>query len=195
MDLHSPQFQGFFSIPLDNLPSSPLMLKYLKDHIPDYQNAIVVSPDAGGAKRATDLANFLGVDFALIHKDRTSKREGKGDDLVLVGSVEGRDAIMFDDLADTCLTLTQGAAVLKKHGARHIYAAITHGILSGDSIESIRQSDITEVIVSNTVPQQEHLRSCSKFRVFDISPIFAEAIRRTHNGESISYLFSPTAFE
>jgi ribose-phosphate pyrophosphokinase len=138
------------------------------------------------------MANLLGVDFALIHKDRTSK--GK-DSLVLVGNVEGRDAIMVDDMADTCLTLTQGAAILRRHGARRIYAAIIHGIFSGDSVEQIHQSDISEVIVSNTVPQKDHLQFCPKFKVVDVSPIFAEAIRRTHNGESISYLFNTTAFQ
>lgn len=140
------------------------------------------------------MASLLGVDFALIHKDR-ALQDSEESTLVLVGNVQGRDAIIMDDMADTSLTLTYGAALLKKHGARRIYAAITHGIFSGDSVERIYSSDITEVIVSNTVPQQEHIKSCPKFRVFDVSPIVAEAIRRTHNGESISYLFSPDAFQ
>ena len=145
--------------------------------------------------RATELADTLGVDFALIHKTRTNPDTLEEDTLVLVGNVEGRDAIIMDDMADTCVTLTQGAALLKRKGARKIYASISHGILSGDSIASIEASDIAEIIVSNTVPQQEHQRISNKLCVFDISPILAEAIRRTHNGESISYLFTPNAFQ
>jgi ribose-phosphate pyrophosphokinase len=145
--------------------------------------------------RATELADILGVDFALIHKNRANAGTSEEDILVLVGNVEGRDAIIMDDMADTCVTLTQGAALLKRKGARKIYASISHGIFSGDSIASVEASDIAEIIVSNTVPQQEHQRISDKFRVFDISPILAEAIRRTHNGESISYLFNPDAFQ
>lgn len=154
--------------------------------------------------RGTELANLLGVGFALIHKDRIDEgaddgREGeeggKDDGLVLVGNVKDKIAIMIDDRADTCITLAHGASVLKRYGAKRIYAAVTHGIFSGDSLSKIQNSHICEIITSNTIPQQEHDKESTKVRVFDISPILAEAIRRTHNGESISYLFNPTAFQ
>lgn len=111
-----------------------------------------------------------------------------------MGNVEGRDAIMIDDMADTSGTLTQGAALLKQNGARRIYAAVTHGIFSDDALAKISASHISEVIVSNTVPQTKHALECKKLCVFDMAPLLAEAIRRMHNGESISYLFSPMAF-
>lgn len=192
MDLHNPQLQGFFKIPLDNLPINPLMIKYIASHIADYQSTIVVSPDAGGAKRASALASLLGTDFALIHKTCTSAEEHH---LVLVGSVCDRDVIIIDDMADTTATLVQAACLLKREGAHRIYAAISHGIFSTEeSIKLMNDSDISEIIVSNTVPQNEHAAACHKIRLFDVSPILAEAIRRAHNGESISYLFNPTAF-
>lgn len=142
--------------------------------------------------RATELANLLGTGFALIHKNRD---EDANATVTLVGTVEGKDAIMIDDMADTSGTLTQGAALLKEHGARRIYAAVTHGIFSDEALAKINDSDISNVIVSNTIPQTQHARECPKIRVFDMAPILAEAIRRMHNGESVSYLFSPTAFQ
>lgn len=204
VDLHDPQFQGFFSVPMDNLSASPLIIRFLKEHIPDFRAATIVSPDAGGAKRATEFANLIGVDFALIHRNQprwecsvapsSPPAEADASGATLVGNVQDRDAIIIDDMADTCATLTEAAAVLKRQGARNIYAVITHGIFSDNSLPLIEASEITAVIVSNTIPQAAHLAACQKFRVVDISPILAEAIRRAHNGESISYLFSPQAF-
>lgn len=142
---------------------------------------------------------MLGTDFALIHRTNTRAHSTATDDslsnLVLVGNVQERHAIIVDDMADTMTTLVQGAQILRRHGARKIYAAISHGVFSGDAIAMVNESDISEVIVSNTIPQQKHLVECEKLRVFDVSPILAEAIRRVHNGESISYLFSPAAFQ
>lgn len=140
--------------------------------------------------RAASFADRLNMEFALIHRSRCPVQ--KQETVTLVGNVSGKDVIMLDDMADTCVTLTEGASVLQRQGAKKIYAAITHGLFSGDSLSRIQNSPLSEVIVSNTVPQSA---ACSKIRTFDVSPLLAEAIRRTHNGESISYLFSPDAFQ
>ncbi|KAI8592218.1 phosphoribosyltransferase-like protein [Geranomyces variabilis] len=192
MDLHDPQFQGFFDIPVDNLHGQPLMMKYIKEKIPDYQRAVIVSPDAGGAKRATVIADKLNMDFALIHKER---RVAAGSELILVGDVKDRVCILVDDIADTSFTITRAAALLTKSGATHITALITHAILSGNACERIVNSTIDEVVVSNSVPQDQHMAECGgKLKVFDVAGVFAEAIRRIHNGESVSFLFEETPY-
>ncbi|CAG8593413.1 4469_t:CDS:2 [Diversispora eburnea] len=192
MDLHDPQFQGFFDVPVDNLYSQPLMIKYIKNNISKYENAVIVSPDAGGAKRATAIADKLHMDFALIHKERRSQIQPHKTDLMLVGEVKDKVCILIDDIADTSLTITKAAKVLNANGAKKIYAIITHAILSGDAIKRIQESVIDQVIVSDSIPQEEHMSRCSKIRVFHVASIFAEAVRRIHNGESISALFGRT---
>ncbi|CAG8535311.1 17875_t:CDS:2 [Cetraspora pellucida] len=189
MDLHDPQFQGFFDIPVDNLYGQPLMIKCIKQNIPDWEQAVIVSPDAGGAKRATAIAERLRIDFALIHKERRSQNKPHKADMMLVGDVYGKVCILIDDIADTSYTITKAAKILHENGAQKIYAIITHAILSGDAIQRIQESNIDQIFVSDTVPQDEHLAQCPKINVFNVAPMFAEAIRRTHNGESVSALF------
>ncbi|KAF9177629.1 ribose-phosphate pyrophosphokinase [Haplosporangium sp. Z 767] len=189
MDLHDPQFQGFFDIPVDNLYGQPLMAKYIRERIPNWEDAVVVSPDAGGAKRATVIADKLGMEFALIHKERRQIQAPHKLDMMLVGDVKDKVCILVDDIADTSFTITKAAKVLQLNGAKKIYAIITHAIMSGDAITRIQNSCIDQVIVSNSIPQEEHLAGCSKMKVFNVAPIFAEAIRRIHNGESVSMLF------
>lgn len=207
MDLHDPQYQGFFDIPVDNLYGRPLLKKYIQQNIPNYQHGIVVSPDAGGAKRATAIADSLGMEFALIHKERrpTKITDRQNATMMLVGEVAGKTAILIDDLADTCNTITRAAKLLKKEGASRIYALVTHGVLSGDAIERINASALDKVVVTNTVDQREHCRRCPKLEVLEVGTVFAEvsqsthipsnatncfqAIRRVHYGESISVLF------
>jgi ribose-phosphate pyrophosphokinase len=188
MDLHASQIQGFFDIPVDNLYSEPSMLRYIQEKIEDWRNAVIVSPDAGGAKRATSVADRLDLEFAIIHKER--KKANEVSRMTLVGSVSGKIAIILDDMADTCGTLAKAAETLKTNGATKVYAMVTHGILSGKAIEIIAQSSLEEVVVTNTIPSDEKKRMCPKIKSIDISGTLAEAIRRTHNGESISYLFS-----
>ncbi|KAI0391928.1 phosphoribosyl pyrophosphokinase [Xylariaceae sp. FL0594] len=191
LDLHDPQYQGFFDIPMDNLYGRPLLKRYIQQHIPDYKDAVIVSPDAGGAKRATAIADNLGMDFALIHKERRPTRitDRQNATMMLVGHVANRVCILIDDLADTANTITRAAKLLRKEGATRVYALITHGVFSGDAIQRINLSAIDKIIVTNSVPQDQHRRQCPKLEVLDISPIFAEAIRRIHHGESISVLF------
>ncbi|EFX04009.1 ribose-phosphate pyrophosphokinase [Grosmannia clavigera kw1407] len=191
MDLHDPQYQGFFDVPVDNLYSKSLLQRYIQQQIPDYRDAVIVSPDAGGAKRATAIADSLGMDFALIHKERRPIKitDRQSSTMMLVGNVTGRVCILVDDLADTANTITRAAKLLKREGATYCYALLTHGILNGDAIARINASVIDKIVSTNSVPQTQHRALCSKLDVLDIAPIFAEAIRRVHHGESISVLF------
>lgn len=191
MDLHDPQYQGFFDIPVDNLYGRPILKRYIQTSIPNHQQAVVVSPDAGGAKRATAIADSLGMPFALIHKERrpTKITDRQNATMMLVGDVANRTAILIDDLADTSNTITRAAKLLKKEGAKKVYALITHAVLSGDAIERINASALDKLIVTNSVPQEEHEKLCPKLEVLDVGHVFAEAIRRVHHGESISVLF------
>ncbi|KAK4142959.1 phosphoribosyltransferase-like protein [Dichotomopilus funicola] len=187
MDLHDPQVQGFFDVPVDNLYGRPLLKRYIQTHIPEYKDAVIISPDAGGAKRATAIADGMGIEFALIHK--ITDRQNAS--MMLVGNVSDRVCILIDDLLDTGNTITRAAKLLKKEGATKIYALLTHGVFSGDAISRIKASAIDKLVVTNSVPQNEHKALLgAKLDVLDISPIFAEAIRRVHHGESISVLFN-----
>lgn len=188
MDLHASQIQGFFDIPVDNLYAEPAVLKYIKESIPNWQQSVIVSPDAGGAKRVTSIADRLNVDFTLIHKER--KRANEVEKMTLVGNVEGKIAILVDDMADTCGTICLAADKLVEAGAHKVYAICVHGIFSGPALNRLNASKFEAVVVTNTIPQDKNMEQCSKIKVIDISMILAEAIRRTHNGESVSYLFS-----
>ncbi|KAK7979762.1 hypothetical protein PG989_012219 [Apiospora arundinis] len=191
LDLHDPQYQGFFDIPVDNLYGRPLLKRYIQQNIPNFKDAVVVSPDAGGAKRATAIADSLNMEFALIHKERrpTKITDRQNATMMLVGDVANRVCVLVDDLADTSNTITRAAKLLKKEGATMVYALLTHGVLSGDAISRINASAIDKIVVTNSVPQEEHQMMCPKLEVLDVSPAFAEAIRRVHHGESISVLF------
>lgn len=181
LELHHQQYQGFFNVPVDNLMAQPLVCKYIMEKIPNYKEAVVVSPDAGGAKRASFVADALKMKFALIHTKKLTSSS-----VTLVGSVENRDCIIIDDLVDTCHTVTRAASVLKRYNASKVYAIVTHGIFSECALDRIMRSSIDQVIVSNSVPQQ---KLCSKVKVYNVAPILAESIRRIHNGESVSFLF------
>ncbi|XP_052281381.1 ribose-phosphate pyrophosphokinase 1 isoform X2 [Dreissena polymorpha] len=188
MDLHASQIQGFFDIPVDNLYAEPAVLKWIKDNIPEWRNCCFVSPDAGGAKRVTSIADRLNADFALIHKER--KKANEVSSMVLVGDVKDKIAILVDDMADTCGTVCHAAEKLLEAGAVKVYSICTHGILSGPAISRINNSMFEAVVVTNTIPQEDKMKAAPKLNCLDVSMILAEAIRRTHNGESVSYLFS-----
>jgi len=188
MDLHASQIQGFFDIPVDNLYAEPAVLKWIRENISEWKNCTIVSPDAGGAKRVTSIADRLGVEFALIHKER--KKANEVSSMVLVGDVKDRIAILVDDMADTCGTICHAAEKLQEAGATKVYAICTHGIFSGPASSRINESLFEAVVVTNTIPQEEKMKKSPKIRCIDISMILSEAVRRTHNGESVSYLFS-----
>ena len=206
MDLHASQIQGFFNVPVDNLYAEPSAVKWIRQNLVfetqakdthKKRDCVIVSPDAGGAKRATSLADRLDLPFALIHKER--QRPNEVARMTLVGTVEGKTAIVVDDMADTCGTLAKAAETLMKHGAKDVVALVTHGILSGNAVEVLKSSQLSRLVVTNTVPVPEEKiealrvpdaeKGC-RLEIIDISSVLAEACRRTHNGESVSYLFS-----
>ena len=187
MDLHASQIQGFFNVPVDNLYAEPSTLRWIKNNL-NVPDCVIVSPDAGGAKRATSIADGLDLQFALIHKERSRPNEVSR--MTLVGDVRGKVAIIVDDMADTCGTLVKAADVVLEHGAKEAIAIVTHGILSGNAIEKLNNSKtLKTLVITNTVPHEEKKKQCDKIATIDISPTLAEAIRRTHNGESVSFLF------
>lgn len=188
MDLHSPQIQGFFNIPVDNLFAEPSIISYIKESIAEWREAVIVSPDAGGAKRVTSIATKMKLDFAIIHKQKHSS--SKVQSVNLVGNVRQRTAIIIDDLADTCQTLIKAIKKLKEMNASKVYAIVTHGILSGQALKLINSSLIEKLVVTNTIPQEDNGKHCIKLSILDVTPVFAEAIRRTFTGESVSYLFT-----
>ncbi|OCB91889.1 phosphoribosyl pyrophosphokinase [Sanghuangporus baumii] len=173
------------------LYAEPSAILHIKTHY-NLDDVVIVSPDAGGAKRATSIADRLGVDFALFHKER--KKANEVSRMVLVGHVKGKMAILVDDMADTCGTLVLAAKQLTEAGAVEVVAIVTHGILSGNAIENLEESTLEKLIVTNTIPQGAHQAACSKIEVIDIGIVLGEVIRRSHYGESVSKLFDEVPF-
>ncbi|KAJ7621729.1 phosphoribosyltransferase-like protein [Mycena polygramma] len=187
MDLHASQIQGFFDVPVDKcLFAEPSVILYIRTHF-NIDDIVIVSPDAGGAKRATSIADRLGVDFALFHKER--KKANEVSRMVLVGRVAGKTALLVDDMADTCGTLVLAAAHLVDAGAARVSAIVTHGILSGNALAALSESRLEKLIVTNTLPQAANQAACAKIEVIDIGAVLGEVIRRSHYGESVSKLF------
>ncbi|KAK9899353.1 phosphoribosyl pyrophosphokinase [Cystobasidium minutum MCA 4210] len=193
MDLHASQIQGFFGIPVDNLFCEPIMLRYIKTEIEGWKNSIIVSPDAGGAKRATVLADRLNVDFALINRNRHKgdQPDTPGKMELLVGDVRDKIAILIDDMTDTCQTIQSACEILIQNGAKKVYAIVTHGLLSDGALSALQSMDLEKLVVTNTICQKEKVTHAQgKLESMDVSPLLAESIRRMHNGESISLLFT-----
>lgn len=187
LDLHAPQIQGFFNIPMDNLIAGPTVEAFMRNHhLVSPGRAVVVSPDAGGAKRAAALADNLDLELALIHKERRVANEVST--MVLVGVVRNKTCILVDDMADTCGTLAKAAQTLVDNGAKSVMALVTHGVFSGNAQQIIEDSRLDLVVCTNSVPLQPSLAACPKIKQIDISATLAEAIRRLHNGEPVSYL-------
>jgi len=186
IDLHAGQIQGFFNIPVDNLYAAPVILDYLKTRFTGEQ-VVMVSPDAGGTERARAFAKRLECTLAVIDKRRTSPNVAEV--MHLIGDVRGKIAIILDDMIDTAGTLTQAAKALKENGASAIYACATHGVLSGPAIERINNSDIEEIVLTDTIPLGGKEQQSSKVRMLSVADLLAEAIRRIHEDESVSSLF------
>ncbi len=185
MDLHAGQIQGFFNIPVDHLYGSPVIFDYIKRC--EFKDLVIVSPDAGGVERARNFARRLKATIAIIDKRRESANVSQV--MNVVGDVEGRDAVILDDMIDTAGTITQAAQALKDKGARKVCAACTHAVLSGPAVERINASAIEELIVTNTIPLDSKQGQCPKLKVLSVAPLFAEAIKRIHEESSISSLF------
>ncbi len=186
MDLHAGQIQGFFSIPVDNLFAAPVVLRYVQQNFQD--DLIVVSPDAGGEERARAHAKRLNVGLAIIDKRREAANVAEV--MNISGDVEGRTAILVDDIVDTAGTLTKGAAALLEAGARKVYGVCTHPVLSGQAIKLIEESSISEMVVTNTIPLRPEAVACPKIKVVSIAPLLSEAIKRIHSETSVSSLFA-----
>ena len=185
MDLHAPAIQGFFSVPVDHLFAAPVLVEHLQQA--GLKNPVVVSPDAGGVERARAYAKRLGAELAIIDKRRTAHNVAES--IRVIGEVEGHDCVIVDDIVDTAGTLTNAVRALLKAEARSVSGCFTHPVLSGPAIERLRESPVTEITVTNTIPLDESRTSCDKIHVLSIAPLLAEAIRRTHTNSSISSLF------
>ncbi|MDR3578513.1 MAG: ribose-phosphate pyrophosphokinase [Oryzomonas sp.] len=186
VDLHAGQIQGFFDIPVDNLYAAPVILNHLKNRF-DGQPVVMVSPDAGGTERARAFAKRLGCTLAVIDKRRTSPNVAEV--MHLIGDVRDKIAVILDDMVDTAGTLTQAAKALKDNGATAVYACATHGVLSGPAIERINNSEIAEIVLTDTIPLGDKESMTSKITMLSVSGLLAEAIRRIHEDESVSSLF------
>jgi len=182
MDLHAGQIQGFFDIPVDHLYGMPVFLKYLNEQ--KHKDMVVVSPDAGGVERARAFAKHLNADLAIVDKRRPRPNEAAI--MNLIGEVKGKTAIILDDLVDTAGTLTKVAAALDEKGAEDVFAAASHGVLSGYAVNRIEQSCIKELIITDSIPFSG---KSTKIKVLTVAPLLAEAIKRIYNDESVSALF------
>ncbi len=184
IDLHAGQIQGFFNIPVDHIYATPVLIKYIREN---FKDAItIVSPDAGGVERARAFAKRLGANLAIIDKRRPAPNVSEV--MNIIGEVEGRTAIILDDMVDTAGTLTQAADALVARGAKNVYACCTHAVLSGPAIERINKSSIKKLVVTNTIAERPDARS-EKVERLSVGPLLGEAIRRIHLGESVSSLF------
>ncbi len=184
MDLHTGQIQGFFDIPVDHLFATPVLLEYIKNNFsPDLA---IVSPDTGGVDRARAFARRLQGSLAIIDK----RREGAAiSAMTLIGNVWGKEAVIIDDLVNTGGTLTMAAEVLVRHGARSVHACVTHPVLAGDSVATIKNSLLRSLIVTDTIPLSPEGAACDKIKVLSVAPLLGEAIRRIHDQDSVSSLF------
>ncbi|MBF8257914.1 MAG: phosphoribosylpyrophosphate synthetase [Actinobacteria bacterium] len=184
VDLHAGQIQGFFNIPVDHLYAAPVMLEHIKAN---YGNdTVIVSPDAGGVERARAFAKRLNSPMAIIDKRRLAPNVAQV--MTIIGDVEGKTAILLDDMVDTAGTLVMSADALKKEGAKRIFAMATHAVLSGPAIERLEKSVIEELVVTDTIPLGAK-SSCRKIRVLSVAGLLGEAIKRIHFHDSVSSLF------
>ena len=185
IDLHAAQIQGFFNIPVDHLYAAPVLLDHLKKC--EFENLVIVSPDAGGVERARAFAKRLKASLAIIDKRREIANVSKV--MNVIGDVKGKDTIILDDMMDTAGTTTQAAQALKENGARRVFAACTHAVLSGPAIDRINNSELEHVIATDTIPMDDKLTTCKKLQVLSISKLLSDAIKRIHEETSVSSLF------
>jgi ribose-phosphate pyrophosphokinase len=186
MDLHSPQIQGFFSIPVDNLMASPVLAYHIKTLKLD--DVTVVSPDAGGVGRARVFAKRLDAPLAIIDKRRPAPNVAEV--LHVIGDVAGRNVVIFDDMVDTAGTLTESARALSEQKSKRIFSAATHAVLSGPAVDRIAQSNLEKIFVTNTIPLTDKAAASGRFTVLSVAELFGEAIRRINEGSSVSSLFA-----
>src|ERR1700722_884690 len=186
LDLHAAQIQGFFDVPVDHLFAAPVMVDYFSTIIGG-EGLTVVSPDAGGVERARAFAKRLDSPLAIIDKRRTDVNVAEG--MHIIGEVEGQDCLIVDDLIDTAGTLVKAAEALLKQGAKSVRACATHAVLSGPAVERIENSEIEEVIVTNSIPLADHADGCRRIKQLSVAPLLAKAIQSIHEDGSVSTLF------
>ena len=185
VDLHAEQIQGFFNCTVDNVYGAPVLLGDIERQ--NYENLLVVSPDVGGVVRARAVAKQLDCDLAIIDKRRPSSNQSEV--MNLIGEVEGRTCVLVDDIVDTAGTLCKAAEALKKNGATKVVAYSTHAVLSGSAIENIQNSQLDELVVTNSIPLREDAKKCGKIRTLSLGKLLGESVRRISNEESISAMF------
>ena len=186
MDLHSPQIQGFFHIPIDQLIAAPLICDYFRGK--DMSNTVLVAGDVGESKSIGRYANRLNLPIAIIDKRREGDDE-KAKAVHLIGHVEGKDALIIDDEIASGGTLVEAVHFLKKHGVKSVSAAAVHPVLSGHAVARLRQTELEELVVTNSIPLKEKQSQYDKFKVLSVAPLLGDAIMRIHNGDSVSKLF------
>ena len=185
MDLHAPQIQGFFSIPVDHLFAAPVLVDYFqKLALP---NLTVVSPDAGGVERARAFARRLNAELAMVNKRRVEANVAQV--MNVIGNVEGQTCLVVDDMIDTAGTLVKTVEALKEKGATKVYACATHGVLSGPAVERVDSSQLEELVLTNTIPMTAEKRKCKKIRTLSVAKLLAEAVQSIHDETSVSVLF------
>lgn len=186
LDLHAPQIQGFFDIPVDNLMAAPILIEYIEklkiDHL------TIVAPDAGGVERARIIASVLGARIALLDKRRDKPNEAEI--MHVIGDVEGRNCYIVDDMIDTAGTLVKAAGVIIKNGALSVRAAATHAVFSDVAVERIEKSELMEVVVTNSIPLLDNAIKVKKIKSLSVGPLLGEAIKRIHTNSSVSSLFN-----
>jgi ribose-phosphate pyrophosphokinase len=184
IDLHAGQIQGFFNCPVDNLFAAPVFLDYFRD-LGD--EIVVVSPDAGGVERARAYAKRMDAGLAIVDKRRDAPNQAKA--MHLIGSVQGKTAIVLDDMVDTAGTMCAAGQVLADNGANKIFACATHPVLSGPAIERLDKSVFSQILVTDTIPLDARKRTCQKIKVLSVADLLAKAIMNVHGETSVSVLF------
>ena len=186
VDLHAGQIQGFFDIPVDNLFSTPIFARHIKRKIKS-KNLICVAPDVGGVERTRALGRKLDVGLAIIDKRRPAP--GKSQVMNVIGNVKGKTCIITDDIIDSGGTIVNAADALIKRGAKEVYVYVTHGVLSGESVEKVKKSKIKNLVVTDTIDNSDKVKKSRNIEVLSISNLLAEAMRRISNSTSVSDLF------
>lgn len=186
LDLHAGQIQGFFDIPTDNLMAGPVLTADIKQHLQG-DDLMVVSPDVGGVVRARNIAKRLDADLAIVDKRR--EKAGVSEVMNIIGDVEGRRCILVDDIVDSAGTLCNAAEALKKHGAKAVYAYVTHGVLSGGAVARVTASQLEGLVITDSILATEAVRLARNIRQVSIAPLIGEAMRRISEETSVSSLF------
>lgn len=189
IDLHAHQLQGFFDIPVDHLTGELVLSRYFRDK--KIADLAVVSPDVGNLKTAARYAGHLGGDLAIVHKKRLSGSEVQANELI--GSVEGCNVLMCDDMIATAGTICTAAELVKQRGAKHVYVGVTHGVFAPPALERLAKAPIDEVVVTNTIPLTDEAKQIKKIKVLSVAVMLGEAIKRIHRDESVSALFGQEA--